>query len=320
MRKVLKAVEPYVHPGYLNFKTAPYEAWKRCGGSTVRSYYPCRLFHGIVYRWELPMICKRGKEARLRFVEPVSIRFDTFPDNAFHEIVPMFWDCWPCFFDDTCRWLRCHDVRTAVFSSRQTAERVREVLGKDINVIWCPEAVDSSVYDKGKLLKDRGVDLLEFGRSNEKVVDASAFAGKKVNGVVMRHVCTCQNGKFIYTNEQLYEAMGNAKVTIALPRSMTAPELAGDTETLTQRYWECMLSRMVMVGHAPGELVDFIGYNPVIELREDVSAVDMIVDVIEHIEDYQSLVDKNFRVATALGSWNVRMKWLMRELSQWYEL
>ena len=53
---------------------------------------------------------------------------------------------------------------------------------------------------------------------------------------------------------------------------MTQPEVAGDIETLTQRYWECMFSRMVMVGHAPQELIDFIGYNPVIELSDKISA------------------------------------------------
>lgn len=37
------------------------------------------------------------------------------------------------------------------------------------------------------------------------------------------------------------------------------PEIAGDIETLTQRYWECMFSRMVMVGHAPQELLTLSG-------------------------------------------------------------
>lgn len=190
-----------------------------------------------------------------------------------------------------------------------------------INVIWCPEAVDDSVYQKGKLLKDRNIDLLEFGRSNDKVFKAdqleSVFDNRNSSLV---HVCTKQNGKFIYTNEQLYEAMGNAKVTIALPRSITQPEIAGDIETLTQRYWECMFSRMVMVGHAPQELVDFIGYNPVIELSDEISAEEQIADVIEHIEDYQSLVDKNREIAERLGSWNMRMKWLMGELEKDYRL
>lgn len=117
-------------------------------------------------------------------------------------------------------------------------------------------------------------------------------------------------------NEQLYEAMGNAKVTIALPRSITQPEIAGDIETLTQRYWECMFSRMVMVGHAPQELIDFIGYNPVIELSDKISAEELIANVIEHIEDYQFLVDKNRAIAKRLGSWDVRIAWLIEVLEQ----
>ena len=99
---------------------------------------------------------------------------------------------------------------------------------------------------------------------------------------------------------------------------MTQPEVAVDIETLTQRYWECMFSRMVMVGHAPQELVDFIGYNPVVELRGDISAEELIADVLEQIDDYQPLVDRNRETAERLGSWKVRMKWLMEELNKRY--
>ena len=171
----------------------------------------------------------------------------------------------------------------------------------------------------GKLLKERNIDLLEFGRSNDKVFKAEQLESIfDNNNCSLNHVCTKQNGKFIYTNEQLYEAMGNAKVTIALPRSITQPEIAGDIETLTQRYWECMFSRMLMVGHAPQELIDFIGYNPVIELSDNILPEEQIANVIEHIEDYQSLVDKNRDTAAKLGSWNVRMKWLMTQLQEYY--
>ena len=326
-KKTIKAVAPFAHPGFLNFKQAPFAAWVRNGGQVAQEHYPPRWLHGAAYRWELPTIWKSGKEARLRFVEPVSLSFDSFPDYARYEVVPIFWDCWPRYFEKTCRWLRKHRVRTAIFSSRQTAEKMQERFsGKNkgwqrINVIWCPEAVDDSVYQKGMLLKDRNIDLLEFGRSNDKVFKAdqlkSVFDNKNRN---LNHVCTKQNGKFIYTNEQLYQAMGNAYVTIALSRSMTQPEMGGDIETLTQRYWECMFSRMVMVGHAPQELVDFIGYNPIIELRDDISAEALIRDVLEHVEDYQALVDKNRETAERNGSWNMRMKWLMEELKENYDV
>lgn len=114
-KKLLKAVTPYYHPGFLNFKVAPYEAWRHNGGGVAKSCYPPRFLHGTVFRWELPTILKNRKEARLRFVEPVSLSFDSFPDYARYEVVPMFWDCWPRYFEKTCQWLRKHGVRTAIF-------------------------------------------------------------------------------------------------------------------------------------------------------------------------------------------------------------
>lgn len=219
----------------------------------------------------------------------------------------------------TCSWLQKHKVKTVICSSRQTTERIKQEMS-NLHVIWCPEAVDGELYKKGRSLCDREIDLLEFGRSNEKIFEAQSIETVKINGASLRHICTKQNGKFIYTNEQLYEVMGNAKITIALPRSLTQPELAGDIETLTQRYWECMFSRIVMVGHAPKELVDFIGYNPVIELRSDVSPIHQIVEILSHINDYQSLVDRNRATAERKGSWDVRMKWLMEELEKDYTL
>ena len=47
--------------------------------------------------------------------------------------------------------------------------------------------------------------------------------------------------------------------------------------------------------------MDFIGYNPVIELSDKISPEEQIANVIEHIEDYQSLVDKNRETAEFLG-------------------
>ena len=55
-----------------------------------------------------------------------------------------------------------------------------------------------------------------------------------------------------------------------------------------------------------------------IELSDKISPEELIANVIEHIEDYQSLVDKNRETAERLGSWDVRMKWLMGELSNLY--
>lgn len=318
--KIVKAVAPYIHPEFLNFKTAPYEAWVKCGGQVAKPHYPWRPFHGLAYRWELPTLWKSGKEARLRFVEPVSITFDTFPDYIHYEIIPLVWDCWPCHFEKMCAWLQKHDVKTAIFTASQTAELMRQRFPR-MNIMYCPEAVDTTRYTEGKLLKERNIDVLEFGRgSNLNVRSAMPLCSAKndnlndnVNKKAIRYVCTKVNGKFLFTNEQLYEAMGDAKITIALPRSITQPEVAGNIETLTQRYWENMLSRMVMVGHAPKELTELIGYNPVIELERE-HAPKQIHYILTHIEDYQYLVERNRKTALQLADWTLRMEQVMEWL------
>lgn len=55
-------------------------------------------------------------------------------------------------------------------------------------------------------------------------------------------------------------------------------------------------------------------------LSDKISPEEQIANVIEHIEDYQYLVDKNRETAERLGSWDVRMKWLMGDLSNLYLL
>lgn len=305
---LLKAVEPYRHPGNINFKSTPYEAWKALGGLTARPLFPPRMLHALAYRCEWPSIGRRSREARLMFVEPVSVTFDTFPYYATHEVVPFIWDCWPRYYDGMERWMRRHKVRTAIFTSRQELEAMQRRL-PEVRMLHCPEAVDTSLYHEGPALTERSIDLLEFGRSNAQVIGTDGLQG-------VRHVCTLQGGKYIYSNEELFRAMADAKMTLCLPRSMTHPDVAEGVETLTQRYWEAMLSRMLIVGHAPQELIDNVGYNPVIELDSQ-SAVRQITDILRHTVDYQPLVDRNRAVALEKGCWKKRIQGLMGQLGDW---
>lgn len=305
--KFVRAIVPYAHPDCINFKTAAYEAWIKVGGLWGKGHYPIRALHGLAFRYELPTIIKSKKEARLRFVEPVSIKFDTFPDYMRYEIIPLVWDCWPDMFELTCKWFIRHHVRTVIFTSSQTADCMRRRFPK-MNILTITEGVDTSLYDAGNDLKYRNIDLLEFGRSNKKVFRAALPS-------TISHVCTNVDGHYLYTNEQLFSVMADAKITICMPRCDTQPEKAGNIETLTQRYWEAMLSRIVIVGRAPKELIDFIGYNPVIDLNVE-NASEQVSGIIAHIDDYQVLVDKNRECALRMAPWTLRMRQVMTFLEQ----
>ncbi len=305
--KRIEAIKPYQHKDSINFKTTPYTAWEKLGGATGKGFFPSRWLHGMAFRYEMPTLWRDEGTAKLMFVEPVSITFDTFPYYACNEVIPFIWDCWPQYYDRMEKWMRKHRIKTAIFTSRQEMEAMQQRL-PEIVMIHCPEAVDTSLYSQGKNLRDRDIDLLEFGRSNAKIVGAEGVEG-------IKHVTTYQDGRYIFSNEELFDAMRNAKTTICLPRSMTHPETAQGIETLTQRYWEAMLSRIVIIGHAPKELTELTGYNPVVTLDME-NAQEQIRDVIRNIEKYQDLADKNRVTALTNGDWKKRMDQLMTRLGE----
>ena len=303
--KNIVAISPYTFQG-INFKNQPYEAWERLGGKVASSHYPHRIFHGIAYRYELPALWKSCKEARLRFVQPVSIKFDTFPDYMFYEIIPFIWDCWPKYYEQTCRWLQRHQVRTAIFTSSQTAERMQERFPK-MNIMFCPEGINTIEYHEGNALETRTNKLYEIGQGNRCFLkthyakDYERLSELPIKGLLP-------------TKQSYIDALCNAQITVTFPRCDLMPEETGDIETLTQRYWEAMLTRSVIVGRAPKELTDLIGYNPVIDIdRRD--PIGQIEAILTHIRDYQPLVDKNRQVALEKGGWEMRMKKVVRWLT-----
>lgn len=311
MRKQIKAVMPYIRKGIINFKMGPYEAWIKIGGQVAKPHYPClKKVVGFFHNYELPSLGISNKEARLRFIEPINRKFDAFPDYCRYEIIPMIWDCWPCLDDRMSSWLKKHHVKRAVFTSRQNAARIQKRF-PEMEILVITEGIDVTKYHEGKKLKDRNIDLLEFGRSNRLVVSKQALDG-------IHHLCTGELKRRL-TDEELFEALADSKITIALTKNFTDPQIGAGVETLTQRYWENMLSRIVMVGHAPQELIDLIGYNPVVEIPVDENAnqqfVSKIKDILSHLDDYQELVDKNRMIALKMAPWEIRM----REVKNWLE-
>lgn len=320
MTKKVYAVEPLKHSGIINFKKGAYDAWVNVGGQTASAHFLPGKLKGWSFNHELPLLPKRKSEARLRFVEPISRKFDAFPDYVLYEIIPMIWDCWPCLDDRISTWLAKHQVKSAIFTSEQAAERIQNRFPK-MNILIITEGVNISQFHGGKLLKDRNIDVLEFGRTNRSLLSNECFKG-------LNRLCTGDLEKRL-TDEELFETMADAKVTISLPKCDTDAEIGDGQETLTQRYWENMLSRILMVGHAPKELVDLIGYNPCIELDGFVSHRGMrsykiepldtevvnqqLTSIVSNIGGYQELVDRNREVALKMAPWEIRMK----QIQEW---
>lgn len=304
--KTVVAVKPYTEPGRPIFKIYPFNAWSEFKGKTT-SYHIPRFMHGIVFRCHFPTITQSKNEVRLCFTQPESLNFDTFPSYINHEIIPFIWDCWPGYFERVCGWLKKCNVKTAFFTSSKTAELMK-LRFPYMNIMHIPEGIDTKVYETGDELKKRPIDMLFYGRSIENVVKYDL-----PTTVNIYRLGGIKGKKLIHSQQDLVKRLSETKIVAAYPQSWTNPQRAGDIETLTQRYWECMLSRIVMVGHAPKELIELVGYNPVIEIDKK-NHNEQILEILSNIEDWQELVDRNRNAALRSGNWTLRIKEVMKFL------
>lgn len=231
----------------------------------------------------------------------------SFPFCFNHEIIPVLWDTWPRYWDEIVKSFKRHNVRLAFFTQKQTADFVKSKL-PTVECVHLPEGIKAKKYIRPvKQLKDRPVDVLEMGRIYQ------SFHSQAIRSNTI--VKYAQNNELLFpTFDDLLEGLGDAKIVTCFPRCMTHPEHAGDVETLTQRYWECMLSKCIIIGHAPHELVDLLGYNPVVEV--DTKAVPVQLEsIIAHINDYQDMVDKNYDAALKYADWSKRLPSILNALA-----
>lgn len=229
------------------------------------------------------------------------------------EVVPMLWDCWPETWPGLERSLRQLDVKLCFVTASDVAARFSQRL-PGIKFVHVPEGVALADYSAGKPLSARQTDVYELGRRHPDVHEA-LMAGEI--GRRCRYICNRPGRKrpdFIFSSWADYCAgLADTKITVSFPRSMTDAGCAA-VETLTMRYFEAMLSGCVVVGRAPRELVEVMGYNPVIEM-DMTRPVDHLLTLLSDIEALQPFVDRNRRRALEVGSWAARMPAVRAALS-----
>lgn len=223
------------------------------------------------------------------------------------ELIPMVWDCWPSCHKSLLRFIKRNKVRTLFCTASGVVDMVRNAI-PEVNAIWVPEGIEVSAYPNGGRLVDRHIDVLELGRRMESV--HRAILDSKIGA---RIVHLYEKVGIIFPDfDSMTRGMRDTKIAICYPHSATHPNRAGNIETMTQRYWEFMLSGCVIVGHAPDELVRFCGYNPVIELGDNPAG--QIQLILESIERYQPMVDANRAFAETHASWDARMRLIKENL------
>lgn len=255
----------------------------------------------------------RSKKAIIVCASGGHLIYRSLPYSFMYEVIPMFWDCWPITWKEQLASLKKLNVKICFVTSSQVAEKIQTAL-PGVKAYWIAEGVCTSNYFKGECLENRDIEIYELGR--QKLEYHQMLKQLKEEGIV-KTVCCNQywddenmrlKSLAFPSEEALIKALQNIKIVVSFPKIDThsANEVV-EFETLTQRYWESMLSRNLIIGRAPEELIRLVGYNPVIDVDWS-NPKEQIINILSNIGDYQAMVDQNYLVATQIASWDNRVE------------
>lgn len=295
------------------------EAWMAQGGKAVEQsqWMRHRLVRHLFKMLALsPLPLRRKGKTFLVCSRGGHLLKSSLPYLFQGDIIPMLWDCWPSAWKRLERDLRLlHCKLCFITASDVGKEFARRLPG--VKFVHIPEGVDITDYQAGKPLAERGIDVYELGQKHK-------YFHKKLMDGRLEDCC-----KFIYNPQNpdkgalmmfedwstFTQKVADSKIVISFPLCMRNTREDGGIDTLTMRFWEGMLSRCIIVGHCPQELMDLIGYNPVIE-ADFVDPCSQIRHILNHLEDYQELVNRNRAVALEHAPWEKRMPLIFQTIEE----
>ena len=74
---------------------------------------------------------------------------------------------------------------------------------------------------------------------------------------------------------------------------------------MTVRYLQSMASKCLVLGHAPAEMKDLFGYNPVVEIEMD-RAAEQVLALLADYDSYLPMIERNYALVTSEHTWDRR--------------
>jgi len=199
---------------------------------------------------------------------------------------------------------RSFRINIAFISIKKSAEYFNSLNIPNFQAYWMPEAITSERYQACDY-KARNIDLLQYGRRwewlHEKLMPFCQhikinYQFPKESGNLKRQ---------FKDRDELVDALSKTKLAICVPKTVTHPKTY-NLPTVTTRYFECMSSKCLILGHAPEDLINLFGYNPVVEI--DYSApLDQLKYLIDHYTDFVPLIERNYKTTKEKHQWKNRI-------------
>jgi hypothetical protein len=210
-------------------------------------------------------------------------------------------DAWPSNQQLIIKYLNHFKIKNVFFTSSQATEIIQKQVS-NTTCHWVPEGVLPESY-KNFLYKDKTIDVLALGRKYDTYHQQIVGCLERNN---KEYLYEKKKGNIIFpTRDGFVEGLAQSKISICVPSSITHPERSGNIEVITQRYLQSMVSKCIILGHAPKELITLFGYNPIVEIDYK-NPEGQVLGILENYSDYHSLVEKNYEMVLKNHTWQNR--------------
>ena len=209
---------------------------------------------------------------------------------------------------------RSFRINLAFLSIRKASDYFNSLNIPDFKAYWIPEAINSQSYHFFDYAS-KTIDILQYGRRWEWLHEKIA---PQCGANRIHYLYPPGNGilKHQFENHQeLKNGLARAKIAVCVPKTITHPETY-DLPTVTTRYFECMASKCLILGHAPRDLVTLYGYNPVVEVDES-DPLGQIRSLLDRFTDYVPLIERNYDVTREKHQWKNRMMEIKDIMTEW---
>ncbi len=220
-------------------------------------------------------------------------------------------DAWPKDHDNIIHFVNSFKVNNLFISSSQVVELIKTKVNVT-NCYWVPEGINPELY-KYYPYENKEIDVIALGRKYHdyhKII--KPFLHKK-NRIYLYEK---EKGKIIFpTRCDFINGLAKTKISICVPSSITHPDRSGNIETMTVRYLQSMVSKCLIVGHAPQEMITLFGYNPVIEIDLK-NPEQQLQSILTNYSDYFPLIEKNYFKIIKEHTWTHRWNEIKRILDK----
>jgi hypothetical protein len=257
----------------------------------------------------LPMVCflykqNPWKDSKHLFTIMMALddmKMRPYLITSFHNKSIYLFDAWPKDYYKIQDYCIKYRINFLFVTASQSAQNLQTLL-PSTNIYWMPEGITPKCY-QFEDYSNKTIHVLALGRKydmyHEQIVSVLIEKG-------YTYLYEQQKGQLVFpTHEDFIQGLGRTKISICFPSSVTHPDRAGDVETMTIRYLQSIVSKCLIVGHSPKEMIDLFGYNPVIEV--DMSdPVGQIEIILKNFDTYIPFIEKNYQQVLQYHTWSNR--------------